>query len=389
MTLIAAVTVQGIPCLIGDIVLSLETDEMIPITLPTAGSDTFVTGRDQDWKICGTRQKIALISDDLVVAWAGRLSIAEKMVEQLRNLASTSNSLAVDFELYAHTFAQSEDREELSFIGWLHDGERMVRFGHGITKLRSEYLDEPWIAGEGDELFAVFANKISRFHGEFIPGTLPAANAVHICNSIVDELILAEFERDAALPDYFGGAYEICVWWDERFIKINSKNILISEIEMLAAGYRARERFYLRMDYVGDLLRLYVANSKLAEYNSWVQFVAPVGASKAPLENEANFAYIDPPEDLNCEWMSNLIQVRFPELPPVTMDAANTTHIDSVPPPPRIVGNFADFHVEYPEWLIRELRGRLSNQAARFFLGHPPSGTTGFTAPRFRRAADT
>jgi len=84
MTLIAAFSCEGVPIILGDVVVSGPERTGATVGVPTVDELTNVFPAGSSYSITGTCQKVAVLSDDLVVAWAGNVIAAKTLIEELR-----------------------------------------------------------------------------------------------------------------------------------------------------------------------------------------------------------------------------------------------------------------------------------------------------------------
>jgi hypothetical protein len=91
MTLIASLSINKAPLLIGDVLLSSEKRIGIKITLPLVGNINEVLAKNGVPFGVDFAQKVNLISDRFVVAWAGPAIEAERAIGALSRISSRPN----------------------------------------------------------------------------------------------------------------------------------------------------------------------------------------------------------------------------------------------------------------------------------------------------------
>src|SRR5258705_4335443 len=127
MTLIAAVGLDTFPVVFGDLLISgPEQPGAVPV-IPLVGRVTNVFATRSEASILGLDQKVVLLDDNCVMAWAGNIEYARTTIRELRAIASNAPLSLLIIETY---LAQLDPivREEVSFIGWPKDGELVHQF---------------------------------------------------------------------------------------------------------------------------------------------------------------------------------------------------------------------------------------------------------------------
>jgi hypothetical protein len=76
MTLVASIMFDNVPILMGDILVSSETDRGQDVHIPTVGNKNVAS----KYKASNLTQKLIIINDYLVVGWAGSLITAKTII---------------------------------------------------------------------------------------------------------------------------------------------------------------------------------------------------------------------------------------------------------------------------------------------------------------------
>src|ERR1700675_1641468 len=88
MTLIAAVGLDTYPVVFGHLLISGPERPGSAPDISLAGAVTSVFPAGSDWSILGLNQKLVLLGDNCVIAWAGDVAFARSVIAGLRALAS-------------------------------------------------------------------------------------------------------------------------------------------------------------------------------------------------------------------------------------------------------------------------------------------------------------
>jgi hypothetical protein len=127
MTLIAAVGLDTYPVVFGDLLISgPERPDSAP-DICLAGTVTSVFPAGSDWSILGLNQKVVLLGDNCVIAWAGNVVFARTVITGLRALASQAPLSLPIIEKYLAKLDPTM-KDQVSLVGWVRDSEVFHQF---------------------------------------------------------------------------------------------------------------------------------------------------------------------------------------------------------------------------------------------------------------------
>lgn len=220
MTLIAAVGLDTFPVVFGDLLISApERPAPVP-NIPLAGEVENVFPAGSDESIRGLNQKVVLLGDNCVIAWAGNVEFARAVITELRAFASNA---PLSLPIVETCLSQIDPiaREEVTFIGWLKDGEVFHQFWYRAAIAKSAMFGDVRAGGSGAMDFVTLAAEISggtwNDPGCALPGLERAVSSMLSATSL---LLQAELSSQSALPHYFGGGYEIATFIGDKFAKV-------------------------------------------------------------------------------------------------------------------------------------------------------------------------
>ena len=90
MTLIAAVGLDTYPVVFGDLLISGPEQPGAVPNIPLVGEGTNVFPAGSEGSILGLNQKVVLLGDHCVIAWAGNIEFARTVIRALRAMASNA-----------------------------------------------------------------------------------------------------------------------------------------------------------------------------------------------------------------------------------------------------------------------------------------------------------
>jgi hypothetical protein len=138
MTLISSFYIGKTPCLLSDCLISRQALPNIRSNLPLLGQIAPNLDRDPTLKVnfpTGLRQKIVLCGQNLAIAWAGKVSVAEKIVTEIYERHHDSPFAVEELNAYARSLP-ANTWQELSLIGQLHhDESRSFNFWWGADAI--------------------------------------------------------------------------------------------------------------------------------------------------------------------------------------------------------------------------------------------------------------
>lgn len=260
MTVIAAFNVDSCPVVFGDLLLTGESNSTRVVAVPAVGEvqDFF---ENAGWSILGLRQKVVLINEHCVLAWAGSYLGARSAIDDLRSLAATSTLTrdSVHAFLAAHQDANSLGT---SFVGWVHEEEygRFGQFRHDAEVLDAGSLGLMSVQGTGadtlKELVDIWKGMQGRENGE----VNSAVRAIATGFSMSSMLLSTELHGGYAAPtlrSMFGGGYEVAAFLNGRFQKVGDLTFVIWNAKVSSEGVRiSLPQLIIKQTYFNDVLLL-------------------------------------------------------------------------------------------------------------------------------------
>jgi hypothetical protein len=155
MTAVARIAIQECPMLVADLLLSGPPLPGVTASVPTTDdlSAAFPPGSSiVPRELC---QKIAVVSEDLVVGWAGGYDTARAVIGELQRLDAaqhfTNESLQRHLEsLNPSVWAESGHPDSMGLVGFIRDPDRRIaQFGRSYFKLDSQLFGKVGLLGSG------------------------------------------------------------------------------------------------------------------------------------------------------------------------------------------------------------------------------------------------
>jgi len=219
MTLIAQVSIRGAPFIVGDVLLSSRWRTGLRANLPLVGDiNQVLANRGLSLEV-SFAQKVNILSDRLVVAWAGPHMQAERALKVLAAMSSRQN-LSLDDILMELEAIEPNQIDELHLIGLLVTDVRGTtisrsRFSFRVPGTEVPGLGTVYAAGTGKEEFI-------RLLGETDWTLGGVANELQVAHLILGALVDMEYRRGGTIENRWGGGFEAVTFASDsgRFQKV-------------------------------------------------------------------------------------------------------------------------------------------------------------------------
>ncbi len=133
MTLIARMSFEDIPSYLGDLLLSREGKHTQIVDIPAARNINSLLPTSATRSIIALRQKVNILSDELIVAWAGSYSQARVAMRDMLQMQQNGRLNNQSFEEYINA-ADPRDINDLSLLATKctpsNNGQHGVTFEH-------------------------------------------------------------------------------------------------------------------------------------------------------------------------------------------------------------------------------------------------------------------
>jgi hypothetical protein len=218
MTLIAQLSINGAPFLIGDVLLSSEKRTGLKVNLPLVGNiNEVLASNGQPFEVSFS-QKVNILSGRLAVAWSGSMLEAERALGALSRLSSRSN-LNLD-EIGRELIAIQEQLAHLQLVGvLLGDAQGPTRTADllklGVPGVNVLNIGPVFAAGTGQDFFLNLLGKSNWTNS----GT---GNEFQVAHALLGALTNEEYRTGSSILNRWGGGFEgvICSTRTGQFEKV-------------------------------------------------------------------------------------------------------------------------------------------------------------------------
>ncbi|VUS28020.1 hypothetical protein SB6412_00410 [Klebsiella pasteurii] len=233
MTIAAVYDHFGCKIMVGDILITGDTDhEQHNVSLPTIGKITkSIDGKTSVYHLF---QKINIINKNCIIGWGGNVNKAYEFMNRLHRL---SKRLQITKSLILKVFDKIVlNDNDFCIIAAIYNGHSFEHFGISCHSKLSERLGEVFYFGSGSEAVDEFLdNIIDKLNAAKPNFEDHAAQSASIAITQIAHLMKNEIlnkSESVNINDFFGGGYEVALFYDGEFRKINV-NYIYFEVEVV------------------------------------------------------------------------------------------------------------------------------------------------------------
>lgn len=228
MTIIASYNINDCKVLLADILITSKQENEEKPTLPTLG-EINSSRVDSDIYIAGNLQKIQILSEYCVIAYAGSVSLAYDFIKILNNILKERTLLISDIE---STYESIDKNSELAIIYLYNVGnEEIISGGLNCVNAISDVLGEVIYRGSGEQAITDYIKWLDKNTNIYRPSSDEVvAHAVSVAIQQTAQLQMAEISSNntpESIRDYFGSGYEVVSFYNGKFNKIDLAYIFI------------------------------------------------------------------------------------------------------------------------------------------------------------------
>lgn len=307
MTVVARFGIQGCPMLMGDLLLSIDDPSASPAPIPTAEDLSKVFPAGSAYVPWGLRQKIAVLSDTLVLGWSGDMFLAHDIIAEVKQKNAetpfTRETLLEHFDAFDESVW-----EEIGIVGFIEDVAGMTAFAcDNATKFRTPLFGEVALLGSGTADVQKMLENIPSLPVSIDGPINPINMSISAGLQVSGGLLNFEIATLGNLNKLYGGGYEIATILNQKFAKLDDVTYLFWEASVDGKGGVRISRLPLnacRYSYHNDILLIRSAKfedkpNRLA-YEQRLFVVPPI--YRKPEEEEMHKIIVP---SLNARYLSN------------------------------------------------------------------------------------
>lgn len=258
MTVIAGLFLNDVPALLGDILITAPGPSNKTLATPTMGNvNTFF--EPQYVHVPVLRQKVNILSDKVMVVWAGSYLHARALVGEMKRELDRTGRPEVAGEVLASW--PEQDIKDLSIIVVARGAQRTGIHWYGrMLDLKSKVFKRALLSGSGMEDMAQFILRMEEADlglDERLPD--PPKMALHAL-SLGTQAAGWEYVTQENLFNAWGGIVEIGMYNGGKTSKVDEMLYWFWEFDIPSGTLRAH-RTFVKQEYQNDLLVTYTLSS--------------------------------------------------------------------------------------------------------------------------------
>jgi hypothetical protein len=232
----------------GDLLVSGDEREN-DVSIPSVGNVTSVFPKGSGFSIVGLTQKVIVICQDMVIAWAGHEVAATMAIRELRELAIsglTPEKLALFFE----QLPDDVKGLDLQLTGFYVYEERGYLIDFNEVKVDSEKFSDLRLIGSGAEVFEKMLGNYQWVNGN--SRGLDVERGEFLSTSMMFAGMLLELElrnMPTSLHCYFGGGYEVVLGEAGAFRKLDDVTHVYWKIQVSEEGVGITKPFHIQKQF--------------------------------------------------------------------------------------------------------------------------------------------
>jgi len=204
MTLIACLSPDRHPVLLADTLLS-STESKSGLVLPSVGlgHEKIVTASGH--YAVGMEEKVVVLSDHLMLAWAGDYHAAQRLIRDLAQYFGMAQTTCWFVEAYLRA-EHAADLDRVSLIVCVREGGRIQTWTHRCAEVNIPTVGKVCFAGTGGDRLLQHLGRVTE---PLCEGANPLMAGVATALFLGGFLLADELYTGAPLAANFGGAYEV------------------------------------------------------------------------------------------------------------------------------------------------------------------------------------
>jgi hypothetical protein len=263
-------------------------------------------------------QKIALVTDQLVVGWSGRLGTARDLISELKHKSASAPFTMASLDQHFDAVSPAVWKD-IGLLGFIRDSNGVAQFQRNAKEVKTMLFGTVGLLGSGRPDIERFLTGVHQLPDamERRMNELEQALgfALHLTGTFLDlEQVTAE-----SISKYYGAGYEIASLMGDKFEKMGD----VTYIFWTALAHDGQPRLnkqpmrLFRYAYIGDMLVIrafsFEGSGASLRARDDLHYVTPVYRDATPMEK----AWVDAPATapappLNVSWLCSYVLTTFP-----------------------------------------------------------------------------
>lgn len=297
MTLIAAFTVNNIPVILGDIMISNPVHGGdVETSMPSVSDVNKLICNHTKLRVVGLIQKVNLVSEQVCIAWSGSYVHARLFLKYMRSHCKGKRLSLAEYDRVIDGYP-GEDLGDISIISYFHGGHGFGRRYLNAPLFDLDGFSDLQAAGSGTP---AFIQSLGDLAGSSLGGQTSAlADAIRPAIAFTTHAFGSQIVTGNGAIEGWGGAFEIAYPTSDRWIKLS--NVLhltwiVHDSEQVRIA-PVCVPYFVKITYRGERMVVFVADFREGSMGDTLYTVDPVyGIDDEPT--------IEPPT-MEYTWLAN------------------------------------------------------------------------------------
>ncbi len=317
--MVARLAIRDYPTLIGDLLLSgLDRPGFAP-ALPTVKdvAARFPPGSNPVPRATG--QKIAMVTDQLVVGWSGRLGTARDVICELRRKSAITPFTMASLDQHFDSLSQAIWKDGFGLLGFIRDTNGIAQFQRNAKEVKTTLFGNVGLLGSGRADVERFLTGLKQLPDAMVREMNELEQSLGFALHLTGTFLSLEKLTAESISKCYGAGYEIASLMGDRFEKMGD----VTYIFWKAMAHDGQPRLdkqpmrIFRYAYIGDMLVIrafsFENSGQSLRARDELHYVTPVYRDATPTEQSwVDTPAIAPAPALNAPWLCNYISTTFP-----------------------------------------------------------------------------
>ena len=318
MTIVARLAIRDYPTLIGDLLLSGPELPGFTPTLPTVKdvAARFPPGSNPVPR--GMRQKIAMVTDQLVVGWSGQLGTARDVICELRRKSASATFTMASLNQHFDSLSPAVWKD-IGLLGFIRDPNGYAQFTRHAEEMKTTLFGNVGLLGSGSDDVEQFLTGLKQLPNAMEREMNELEQSLGFALHLTGTFLSLEQMTAESISKYYGAGYEIASLMGDRFEKMGD----VTYIFWKAIAHDGQPRLdkqpmgMFRYAYIGDMLVIrafsFENSGQSLRARDDLHYVSPVYRDATPTEQ----SWVDTPATapapaLDARWLCNYILTTLP-----------------------------------------------------------------------------
>ncbi len=318
MTIVARLAIRDYPTLIGDLLLSGPELPGFAPALPTVKdvAARFPPGSNPVPRATG--QKIAMVTDQLVVGWSGQLGTARDVICELRRKSAITPFIMASLDQHFDSLSPAVWKD-IGLLGFIRDPNGIARFLRHAEEMKTTLFGNVGLLGSGAADIEQFLTGLKQLPNAIEREMNALEQSLGFALHLTGTFLSLEQMTAESISKYYGAGYEIASLMGERFEKMGDVTYIFwKAIAHDGQPWLDKQPMRLfRYAYIGDMLVIrafsFECSGQSLRAHDDLHLVTPVYRDATPTEQ----SWVDTPATapapaLDARWLCNYILTTLP-----------------------------------------------------------------------------